>query len=285
MSFLSYAGADAVVAACQAATRVHEPVGTLHLVAARDFGLLNNHLELRVLGDFGFGGKLRVEHRQSGWRVYADAYPEDEATGRLRATLSRLNDDLAEIAETLVFEPEGWCQRSSDGLTHLILPGTPDDPDAQFRPVCCGDGVVAPGTPAVETPTCMRCRISRAVGPERWVFLHDMERLLREVVVMRTFPASRRAFAERQRVHIDDVLSSPRAAIAAEVNGGSRVFGRVGISPTGLVERFDAYTRWAFSVFRAHGAEHTARFPRRARMLELIERGELLLNTEVVSHV
>ena len=281
MSFLSYAGADAVVAACQAVTRVHEPVGTLHLVAARDFGMLNNHLELRVLGEFGFGGKLRVEHRSSVWRVFADAYSEDEASGRFRATLSRLNDDLAEIAETLVFEPEGWCQRSSDGLTHLILPGTADDPDAVYRPVCCGDGVTAPGAPAVEVPTCMRCRVSRAVGAERWVFLHDMERLLGEVSVMRTFPSSRRGFVVEQRSRIDAVLVSPRAGIAAAAAAGSRVFGRVGMPPAGLVDRFDAYTRWEMGVFRAHGAEYTVRFPMKRQMLELIERGVSLLSPEV----
>lgn len=281
MSFLSYAGADAIVDACSAATRVHEPVGTLHLLAARDFGMLNNHLELRVLGEFGFGGKLRVEHRSSAWRVFADAYPEDEAGGRFKATLSRLNDDLAEIAETLVFEPEGWCQRSSDGLTHLILPGTADDPNAVYRPVCCGDGVTAPGAPGVEVPTCMRCRISRAVGAERWVFLHDMERLLAEVSVMRTFPSSRRGFAVEQRSRIDAVLMSPRAGIAAAAASGSRVFDRVGMPPTGLVERFDAYTRWEMGVFRAHGAEYTVRFPMKRQMLELIERGRDVAGVEM----
>lgn len=120
--FLSYAGADAIVAMCARSTRVQDPAGTLHILATHDFGQFNNHLELRVLGEFGFGGKLRVEHRSSGWRVYADAYPETERQPRVKLMLSHLNDDLASVAETLVFEPTVRCQSDHAGVWHA-MPG------------------------------------------------------------------------------------------------------------------------------------------------------------------
>lgn len=279
--FLSYAGADAIVAMCARSTRVQDPAGTLHILATHDFGQFNNHLELRVLGEFGFGGKLRVEHRSSGWRVYADAYPETERQPRVKLMLSHLNDDLASVAETLVFEPTVRCQSDHAGVWHALAPGADDDPDVTFRPVGCGGGIAFPAAPVTGVPTCVECRISAAVGVESWLWSHGVAELLCLLTSKKSFPPSRLPVAAMQLRMIGDVLAGPRAGIAQAIVDGHRIRWPHLPTPVGLVEMFDAYTRWNLGVLRAHGAEYAVRFPMKRQTLETIERGCRVLGVEV----
>ena len=196
--------------------------------------------------------------------------------------IERLNGTLDVVAAGLVFEPAVACQQERSGVVHAILPGTVDEVDADFRPVACGGGVVFPGPLLVQVPACRDCRISLAVGAHRWVWLYELEMLLGELVGMRSFPKSRLDIAEAQRSFIADGLARPRASAMAANALGHRIFTGPGLRPSGLVEVFEAFTRWHLRVFEAHGAEHLSRFPRRAEVVAMIDRGRALFLSEGV---
>lgn len=164
---------------------------------------------------------------------------------------------------------------------HALAPGADDDPDVTFRPVGCGGGIAFPAAPVTGVPTCVECRISAAVGVESWLWSHGVAELLCLLTSKKSFPPSRLPVAAMQLRMIGDVLAGPRAGIAQAIVDGHRIRWPHLPTPVGLVEMFDAYTRWNLGVLRAHGAEYAVRFPMKRQTLETIERGCRVLGVEV----
>lgn len=165
---LTWETAEQIIRTCEQITTVTD-YRSVETIATHDFAT-NGTLELRILPDFGFGGKVYIDPASPTRPLWCSAYPEDTSavwfpTAQYEALRTALTGVTVEFS---VGVPCVASRRPTTANTpveydwHAIAGH--HEPEADYIPIGCGQGINLPGPPETRVPTCTTCRLSTEIG-------------------------------------------------------------------------------------------------------------------------
>jgi hypothetical protein len=167
---LTWETAERIARTCERFTAVTD-ASCVNTIATHDFDL-HGPLELRILPDFGFGGKLYLNPRDTDRPIWCSAYPEDSAAvwfpteqfEALQAALTQIPTRFTAAVECVASRRHPAPNPSAviEYDWHVVIGD--HEPGDDFIPIGCGQGINLPGRTEIRVPTCKTCRLATEVG-------------------------------------------------------------------------------------------------------------------------
>ena len=168
---MTWETAERIARTCERFTTVTD-AGCVNTIATHNFEVLGP-LELRIFPDFGFGGKLYLNPPDTTRPIRCSAYPEDSAAvwfpaeqfEALQAALAQIPTRFSAAAECVASRrrPAPNPAAAIEYDWHVVIGD--HEPEDDFIPIACGQGINLPGSTEIRVPTCKTCRLATEVGP------------------------------------------------------------------------------------------------------------------------